>query len=133
MSEFFDNYNTLILIIFRVFVVLEFLWKSYILLLDFKSEDAMETKDKRYFISIIIYSVATFILSFFLNAKYMLLFVAFRLTMLAPRLVSSTIDDNREAKMHKGKVSIFWIGFMVMLFLIIGGLVFGFVVVFLQT
>lgn len=127
MSEVFDNYNTLILIIFRVFVVLDFLWKGYILLLDFKSEDAMDPKDKRYFISIIIYSVATFSLSFFLNTKYALLFVAFRLAMLVPRLVSSTIDDIREAKMHKGKVSIFWFAFMVMLFLIIGGLVFGFV------
>lgn len=96
MSSFFTEYNVQILILFRIFAALEFVWKCYILALEFKSEEAMDPEHKRYIRITIIYAVVTFILSFFLKSKYVLLFIAFRLMLFLFRLIKSIIKKSLE-------------------------------------
>lgn len=118
MSSFFTEYNMPILILFRVLVALEFVWKCYILALEFKSEEAMDPEHKRYIRITIIYAVVTFILSFFLKSKYVLLFIAFRLMLFLFRLIKSIIDDFREYK----QIDNLLLSFVIICFLTIGAL-----------
>lgn len=118
MSSFFTEYNIQILILFRILVALEFVWKCYILALEFKSEEAMDPEHKRYIRITIIYAVTIFILSFFLKSEYVLLFITFRLMLFLSRLIKSIIDDFREYK----QIDILLLSFAIICFLTIGTL-----------
>lgn len=118
MSSFFTEYNIQILILFRILVALEFVWKCYILALEFKSEEAMDPEHKRYIKITIIYALVTFILSFFLKSKYALFFIAIRLILFFSQLINGIVEDFREYK----QIDRILLIFVIICFLTIGAL-----------